>query len=312
MVNKKVLELNIEKSNYVLVGNKKARKKLRDELQRKPIYIGGHEMQETKHVKYLGDMVSFDNNESIHETVKRRIGLAKFSVIELRTLIEDTRASKNGGINIAFDIFNAAIIPSILYNRETWINIPKKTLKILEDFFNSFFQTILRCSTGTPKPSFYWQTGSIRVENLLLQKKMNFLHHLANLPADSLAGEIFLVQEEREIGIVKELKEHLHKMGNVNPKDVSKTVWKKKTKQYIEEKNRKDILQDIRNYKKLNHDELSAEKFERKKYFSEMNLENARFMFRVKSTSRKNFTHNYGANSILCQSHRNLDINNPK
>ena len=145
---------------------------------------------------------------------------------------------------------------------------------------------------------------------------MNFLHHLANLPADSLAGEIFLVQEEREIGIVKELKEHLQKMGNVNPKDVSKTVWKKKTKQYIEEKNRKDILQDIRNYKKLNHDELSAEKFERKKYFSEMNLENARVMFKVKSqvlpTIRKNFPQKYRKESLLCPSCRDLNISIPE
>ena len=145
---------------------------------------------------------------------------------------------------------------------------------------------------------------------------MNFLHHLANLSADSLAGQIFLVQVERDLGIVKELKEHLEKMGNINPREVSKMVWKRKTKQYIEEKNRKDLLQEIRNYKKLDHDELAEEKFERKKYFTEMNLENARVMFKVKSkvlpTIRKNFPQKYRKESLLCPSCRDLNISNPE
>ena len=111
-------------------------------------------------------------------------------------------------------------------------------------------RTILRCSSGTPKPSLYWQTGSLKVQNLLLQKKLNFYHHFANLPADSLAGEFFIIQSEKELEIVKELKEHIEKMGNINPKEVSKWYWKKKTKLYIEDKNRREILQDIQNLKK--------------------------------------------------------------
>ena len=52
---------------------------------------------------------------------------------------------------------------------------------------------------------------------------------------------------------------------------------------YIEDKNRREILQDIKNYKKLNYDELVEDKFERKSYFSEMNIENSKIMFKVKN-----------------------------
>ena len=85
---------------------------------------------------------------------------------------------------------------------------------------------------------------------------------------------------------------------------------------YIEDKNRREILQDFKNYKKLNYDELVEEKFERKSYFSEMNIENSKIMFEIKSQVlppiRKNFPRKYRADSLLCPSCRNLDLTSQK
>ena len=68
--------------------------------------------------------------------------------------------------------------------------------------------------------------------------------------------------------------------------------------------------------KKLNYDELVEEKFERKSYFSEMNIENSKIMFKVKNKVfppiRKNFPRKYRVNSLLCPSCRNLDLTSQK
>ena len=65
-----------------------------------------------------------------------------------------------------------------------------------------------------------------------------FFHYLANLPEDSLAGEFFQLQVERNIsGLVTEMNEHIQILRNPNPKNVSKGIWKRKIDSYITEKN---------------------------------------------------------------------------
>ena len=91
-------------------------------------------------------------------------------------------------------------------------------------------------------------------------------------------------------------------------------MWKKKTKLYIEEYNRKELLNEIQGYKKLHYEELSKEKFERKQYFYGKNLEDVRTIFKIKSevlpTVRKNFTQKYKKKSLNCPSC--LNISSPK
>ena len=228
-------------------------------------------------------------------------------------MIEDTRSEKLGGINIALEIFNSSIVPAVLHNSETWINIPWKTLKTLTKFFNSFYQCIFRCCTGTPSANYYWQTASLRVENIILQKKLMFYHHLSNLPVESLAGELFHLQLSRNIeGIVTEMSAHIKKIGIHNPSNISKNIWKRKVDDYITDKNVNDILEDVRRYKKLDFEELSKERFERKSYFLDSTLENARMIFKIKSkvvpSIRKNFPNKYKNKSLSCQSCKNLNI----
>ena len=123
---------------------------------------------------------------------------------------------------------------------------------------------------------------------------------------ESLAGEFFQLQLQEEAeGITSECKEHVRKMGNINPRETSKQLWKKRAKKYIEEKNKLELLEEIKKYKKLHYEDMSKETFERKAYFHENNLEDVRFMFKIKSevlpTMRKNFSRKY-KNSLICPS----------
>ena len=107
--------------------------------------------------------------------------------------------------------------------------------------------------------------------------------------------------------------EHVVKMGNLVPKDTSKSIWKNKTMLYINEKNQKDLLNDIKEYKKLKYDELVDETFERKNYFIEQNIEEVRVMFKIKSevlpTIRKKFKRKYKNDSLSCPSYEQMNLN---
>ena len=84
-------------------------------------------------------------------------------MFEIRTVIEDTRSEIMGSLNIAFMIWETAIIPMLLYNSECFMGIGKKTIKVLEDLFHTFCRAILRIGTGFPIPSFYWESGSLKM-----------------------------------------------------------------------------------------------------------------------------------------------------
>ena len=125
IIGEKNLKLNLDKSLYIIMGSKKARKKIRTDLEKNPLMLNEALMKEVKELKYLGDYLSFDLGDSVQKTVTKRIGIAKHASIEARTVVEDSRSEKLGGINVAFQILEAAILPMLLYNAESWMEIPE-------------------------------------------------------------------------------------------------------------------------------------------------------------------------------------------
>ena len=315
LVEEKLLSFNMKKSNYILIGSKNARTTIQKELEKNPLILCGKEMKETKALKYLGDFWSYDLADSVHQTVLRRLGFAKQAIYEIRAIVEDTRASKIGGINIAFTIWDAAIIPMILHNAEMFTNMRKKTLNLLKNLFNEFYRAIFRISSGCPQVGYYWEVGALEVDQIIIQKKLMFYHHLANLPLQSVAREVFDIQEadsDSFPGLVKELEPYLIKLGNPDPKTYTKYQWKRKTKYFVREQNRNQLLEKMKKYKKLDYEKCKDEKFERKDYFYSSNLEDTRVRFRISNKMvknvRKNFPGMYTNQSLTCPSCRREDI----
>ena len=304
LFSQKSLSFNLTKSQFLIMGNKQARKKLNSELVNNPLKLCGDSMKEAKVLKYLGENLSFDLKDSVHQTVLKRIGVAKKTIYEIRAVIEDSRAEKLGAIGLAFDIWEMALIPMITNNAGTWINMSRKTIKVLDNLFHSFCQTIYRVGVGCPIPNFYWQSASIKFENIVLMRKLNFVHHIANLPPHALAREVHDLQVEHGGGLHSEIEEHLNTLGVTDLRSVSKWQWRKRIREYIINLNKTQLLEDIKRYKKLNYDELSCEPFERKSYLSTLSLANARMRFRVSSgvvqTIRSNYPRKYRGRSLAC------------
>ena len=121
--------------------------------------------------------------------------------------------------------------------------------------------------------------------NRIIMRKLLFYHHLANLPDESLAKEVFNVQAKLSLpGLVSECYRFLAEMNIAeNPNKTSKWQWKRIIKTKIMNKNRNDLLNLIKGYKKLSYDDLSQEHFERKSYLATLNPSDARLKFKIES-----------------------------
>ena len=113
-------------------------------------------------------------------------------------------------------------------------------------------------------------------------KKLRLMHHIAHLEENSLANEIF--NEERRLGIPglwQECKDYLKELS-IPLEDFfhsSKNQWKKRTEVKIKDYNERDLLNEIKGYKKLKYDELIDEGCEMREYFKLYTLKDARTKF---------------------------------
>ena len=60
-------------------------------------------------------------------TIEARDAKVKGACYETVAIVEDWRAQVIGGFHSAIDLFELAILPTLLYNAETWIGINKES-----------------------------------------------------------------------------------------------------------------------------------------------------------------------------------------
>ena len=133
--------------------------------------------------------------------------------------------------------------------------------------------------------SFYWETGSLLVENFIIKKKLLFYHHLCGLHDDTLAKQVLSKQREHSLpGLNKECEELLEDLSiEDDPTYYSKVQWKKLVQEKVHNKNKNDLLAEVKNYKKLHHEEWTKEEYGLKNYLVNMNLRDARTLFSARS-----------------------------
>ena len=252
MAEEKLLDFNFDKSCYLLIGKKKFQNKINNQLSQKPIMFCGQQMKMVKSERYLGDYIGHSLAESVFITVQKRKGLCKRLISEIKVTLKDCRINVIGGLTTGLEIWNLAVIPYLLGNAECWMEIPKKAINVLNSIQNDFLRSLFQTGNGTPISALYWDTGSLMIENQIMQRKLLFLYHLMTLPENSLAKEIYLIQKENALpGLVNECEQFLSDLNiHADPSTFTKGQWKKIIRKKIQDRNKQLLLQQIREYKK--------------------------------------------------------------
>jgi hypothetical protein len=198
-----------------VIGNKKTRKEMDEKVQEHPIYLCGMKMKQEEQAKYLGDWLSaFGLADSVAFTVKKRKGLAVHAIHEIRAVVDDSRSLVCGGLEAGLDIWEMAVLPMLLYNSECWQDISPQTIQDLEDIQRQFYRCLFAVGSGCPIPCLYWETGGLMMQFRILQSKLLFIHHLETLPDDSLAKEVYDVQQRFAFpGLVQECNDFMVTFG---------------------------------------------------------------------------------------------------
>ena len=89
-------------------------------------------------------------------------------------------------------MFELAILPTLLYNAETWVDISKDAVDRLDSIQRFFVRLVLRVPKGTYLPALRSETGMLGMKVIIWKKKVMMVHHLKNLDDNALAKEVWL------------------------------------------------------------------------------------------------------------------------
>ena len=203
---------------------------------------------------YLGDILHESGlSKSVKVTVDKRYGRAYSAILEVASILEDFRIDSIGGLKVGLEIFELAIVPSLLNNSDTWVEIDKETEKKLDNLQNIMFRSLFAVPSSTPKPILRWDLRQLSMREKIHVRKLNFLLHLKTLPSSSLGGEFFDAQVKMNFpGLVKECKELL-KFYNLpditlGKNKFTKVSWKNLVKKAIYAKSEQLLRKEMSHY----------------------------------------------------------------
>ena len=231
---------------------------------------------------YLGDVLGSNASDSVSLPIKRRTGLIKKTIFEIKSIVEDTRSRVTGGIETGILLWNSFVLPYMLWNSGSWLQIRQRDVDSLVKLQNLFLGQLLLIQK-CPSLLMMWNLGIEPIHQWILWEKLLLYHHLCSLPKSSIAFQIKEIQEKLHYpSLREEILPFLSQHEVIDVSKYSKMEWKRFVTGKIREASRQALLEGMKKYKKLDVLSQSAEEYELKPYFKNMSLALSRVNFRVR------------------------------
>ena len=288
---RKQLELNVDKCCVLIFDKKSRRRASREAVNSSGLLSIGKNLIKAKiQDKYLGDILNEGGlAQSVKETISDRYGKAFNSIMEIGAVINDFRIDAIGGLKAGLDIFEMVVIPSVLNNSDTWVEIEKESVNRLEDLQNYMFKNLLAVPHSVPTPSLRSELGCLSMEERINCRKLMFIYHVKSLEKSTLANEIYELQRTLNFpGLVQECRKLISKYELPNVIDeetnITKSQWKIIVKKRVREHSEENLLTQFGNYSKLREGPLMKDCLTLKPYIQNMKLCEARTLFRIRTS----------------------------
>ena len=306
-MNQKKLSLNADKTGYIMIGEEIQKKRHQLLIKRSPIVCGEFTVKEKSHDKYLGDILHQGGcADSVMATVRDREGKVKAAMLEAAAIVDDFRSQCVGGFMVAVDLWELAILPTLLNNAGTWTEMDKVTEERLEELQLFFVRLILRVPMSTPKVALRSETGLMSMRDRVDKEKVMLIHHIRSLDENCLARQVYDQQIQNNWpGLASEARDVCERLGveNVNNTFFTKNEFKNLVTKACRRVNETSLRSAMEGKTKLQ--DLVTENCDLKDYFSEKSLSRAREMFRIRTHMndlKGNFKHDVKnvAGGIAC------------
>ena len=242
------LSFHPDKTGYILMGTEKQKEEMRKEIMLKPIMCGQIKTKEKEADKWLGFWLHTGGlSASVAKTVVEREKKIKGALFEAVAVVEDFRAVRVSGFQTAIDLWELAILPSLLNGCEVWVDISSETEKQLENIQYQYLCLVLQVGPGTPRAALLAQTGLLSMKYRIWIEKVMMIIHLRGLEKTAKANQIWKEQTENNWpGLTMEVAEicKILEMEDVNVmelENVGKKMLRSEVSQLCKDRNEAEL-----------------------------------------------------------------------
>ena len=239
----------------------------------KDVLNGELTMEESQDEKYLGDVISTDGKNI--KNVKARISKGKGIISRIMTILEGIPFG-HFYFEVALMLRNSLLVSSMLLNTEAWYNLTKPELNLLETIDIQFLRSILKAPKCTPKEMLFLELGVVPFKQLIMKRRILYLHHILNENENSMLNRFLVVQfrKKKKKDWISQVLDDLEKLKMDDNMENLKLMKKSKLKNLLENSIKQNALEELSKIKE-NHSkvrEIKHEKFEMQNYFKSYHM----------------------------------------
>ena len=291
MLAERGLEAHEDKTGYILFGSDEFKKNRKRELDKMPLNFGSFKVKQKSQDKYLGQVLHQGGlAQSVKSTIMDRVGKVKGAIYLTKQVIETVQMQAISGMMAAKEIWERAIVPSLLSGAGTWIESTVEAEEMCEELQELFWRVMMEIPRSTPKVMLTAKTNCMKMKHRIWQQKLLTARSIS-MKEGSLAKAVY--DEQIEMGwpgLVKECEKICEDVGLKH--NHGRVKDKTDIEEYIFYHNYKEMKQELASYKKL--EEIKNEDFrEIQKYMEIKAIAKVRMAFRIRSKMVKKIKMNF-------------------
>ena len=213
-------------------------------------------MEEKYEEKYLGDILSTDGKNI--KNVKSRILKGKGIISRILTILDGIPFGQFY-FEVAILLRNSLLVTSMLCNTEAWYNVTKTELNLLETIDVQFLRSILKAPKCTPKEMLFLELGCVPFRQLIMKRRILFLHHILNENENSMLYKFLMAQirSKKKKDWISQVTEDLEKLNMNKNLEKLKLIKKSELKMIVDKLIKEDALNEL-SKRKENHSKVRS------------------------------------------------------
>ena len=218
----KGLEAHPDKTGYIVFGTDTYKREVSEQLKYNELSLGGFLVKRKEYDRYLGQILHTDGNRASAEaTIKERGGKIKGAMFEVKSVVEDFQMQAIGGMMSAWELWEKAMVPSLLSGAGTWTQITEKEVDICDKLQDMFWRIMLEVPESCPRIALRAETRMISMKYRIWQQKLLLLKRIRGQSPTTLSRKVLEEQKENDWpGLSREVRDICEELGipdlNVN------------------------------------------------------------------------------------------------
>ena len=196
-----------------------------------PLKLGTFLVKQKQSDRYLGQILHSDGvRASVNATISEREGRIKGAIFEVQSIIEHFEMQAMGGMMAAWELWERALVPSLLSGAGTWVGSTKEEEDRCDKLQDLFWRVMFRVPESCPKIALRAETKMVGMKHRIWQMKLFLLKRMKKQGTQTLSGQILEEQRSKNWpGLSQEVSEICEEINipDINIHDINEGQIKK-------------------------------------------------------------------------------------